>query len=287
MSTAVDTATGALTVRDRDSRWAALRSGRGLIGVILVAIVALAGLLAPWLAPYAPDQQFAGATLADPSGTHLLGTDSVGRDILSRTVYGIRIDLLVIFVAVPIGALAGSALGLAAARFGRLDTVIQRAFDLILAFPAIVLAIALTMVLGPGVVTIGVVIGLAEIPVFGRLIRTSVLQVRQLPYVEAARSLGASEEWILRRHILPNCLEPVTVQLALAMSVGVFVEGAMSFLGLGVTPPAPSLGSLIKEGTQCAYHSPFFVVGPLAVVVVLGLGLLLVSQALAARSRRQ
>ena len=287
MSTAVDTATGALTVRDRDSRWAALRSGRGLIGVILVAIVALAGLLAPWLAPYAPDQQFAGATLADPSGTHLLGTDSVGRDILSRTVYGIRIDLLVIFVAVPIGALAGSALGLAAARFGRLDTVIQRAFDLILAFPAIVLAIALTMVLGPGVVTIGVVIGLAEIPVFGRLIRTSVLQVRQLPYVEAARSLGASEEWILRRHILPNCLEPVTVQLALAMSVGVFVEGAMSFLGLGVTPPAPSLGSLIKEGTQSAYHSPFFVVGPLAVVVVLGLGLLLVSQALAARSRRQ
>ena len=254
---------------DRDSRLVALRSGRGLTGVILVAIVVLAGLLAPWLAPYAPDQQFAGATLADPSGAHLFGTDSVGRDILSRTLHGIRIDLLVIFVAVPLGALVGALLGLAASRFGWLDTVIQRAFDLVLAFPAIVLAIALTMVLGPGVVTIGTVIVLAEIPVFGRLTRTSVLTVRQLPYVEAARALGAGEDWILRRHVLPNCLEPVTVQLALAMSVGVFMEGAMSFLGLGVTPPAPSLGSLIKEGTQSAYHSPFFEVGPLAVVIAL------------------
>ncbi len=117
--------------------------------------------------------------------------------------------------------------------------------------------------------------------------RTSVLTVRQAPYVEAARSVGADEGWIMRRHILPNCLEPLTVQLALAMSVGVFIEGAMSFLGLGITPPTPSLGSLIKEGTQNAYHSPLFVVGPLVVVVVLVLGLLLISQALAARSRRR
>jgi peptide/nickel transport system permease protein len=273
--------------RDRDSRWAVPRSGRGLTGVILVAIVAGAGLLAPWLAPYSPDQQFPGATLADPDGTHLFGTDSVGRDILSRTLYGIRIDLLVIFLAVPLGAMVGALLGLAASRSGWLDTAIQRAFDLVLAFPVIVLAIALTMVLRPGVVTIGTVIVLAEIPVFGRLTRTSVLTVRQLPYVEAARALGAGENWILRRHVLPNCLEPLTVQLALAMSVGVFIEGAMSFLGLGVTPPTPSLGSLIKEGAQSAYHSPFFVVGPLAVVIVLVLGLLLISQALAARSRRR
>ncbi|WP_067678965.1 ABC transporter permease [Nocardia miyunensis] len=286
MSTGIDTAL-AEPAADRDSRWDALRTGRGLIGVILVVIVALAGLLAPWLAPYAPDRQFAGATLADPSGAHLFGTDSVGRDIASRTLYGTRIDLLVIFVAVPLGAAAGVLLGLAATRFRRVDTVLQRAFDLILAFPAIVLAIALTMVLGPGVVTIAAVLMLAEIPVFGRLTRTSVLTVRQLPYVEAARALGAGENWILRRHVLPNCLEPLTVQLALAMSVGVFVEGAMSFLGLGITPPTPSLGSLIKEGVESSYHSPFFVAGPLAVVIVLVLGLLLISQALAARSRRR
>lgn len=272
---------------DRDSRWGALRTGRGLAGLVLVALVAVAGLLAPWLAPHTPDQQFAGATLAAPSGTHPFGTDSVGRDILSRTLYGIRIDLLVIFLAVPIGAALGALLGLAASLSGRIDTAIQRSFDLILAFPTIILAIALTMIAGPGVGTIGIVIVLAEIPVFGRLTRTSVLTVRQLPYVEAARVLGAGERWILRRHVLPNCLEPLTVQLALAMSVAVFIEGAMSFLGLGVTPPTPSLGTLIKEGAQSAYHSPFFVVGPLAVVVVLVLGLLLISQALAARSRRQ
>ncbi|MEU5842298.1 ABC transporter permease [Rhodococcus sp. NPDC047139] len=275
------------SVDDRDSRWTALTGGRGLAGVILVGLVAAAGLLAPWLAPYAPDAQLAGATLLAPNSEHLLGTDSVGRDILSRTLYGIRVDLLVIFLAVPIGAAIGSILGLASTRFSLLDTALQRAFDLILAFPTIILAIALTMVVGPGMWTIGAVIVLAEIPIFGRLTRTSVLTVRQAPYVEAARTVGASEGWILRRHILPNSLEPLTVQLALAMSVGVFIEGAMSFLGLGITPPTPSLGSLIKEGTQNAYHSPLFVVGPLSVVVVLVLGLLLISQSLAARSRRR
>lgn len=275
------------TAADRDNRWAALLRGRGLAGVVLVGLVAAAGLLAPWLAPYAPDAQFPGASLLAPNADHLLGTDSVGRDILSRTLHGIRIDLLVIFLAVPAGAALGSLLGLASTRFALLDTVLQRAFDLILAFPTIILAIALTMVVGPGMWTIGAVIVLAEIPVFGRLTRTSVLTVEQAPYVEAARAVGASEGWILRRHVLLNSLEPLTVQLALAMSVGVFIEGAMSFLGLGITPPTPSLGSLIKEGTQNAYHSPLFVVGPLAVVVVLVLGLLLISQALAAHSRRR
>jgi peptide/nickel transport system permease protein len=288
MSTTIVTADPISPVgADRDSAWSALRRGRGLAGLILVGIVVLAGVFAPWLAPFAPDQQIPGATLQPPGGEHLLGTDSVGRDVLSRTLYGIRIDLLVVFLAVPVGAALGSLLGLAATRYDWLDTLVQRAFDLILAFPTIVLAIALAMVIGPGVWTIATVIVLAEIPVFGRLMRTSVLTVRQAPYVEAARSVGADEGWIMRRHILPNCLEPLTVQLALAMSVGVFIEGAMSFLGLGITPPTPSLGSLIKEGTQNAYHSPLFVVGPLVVVVVLVLGLLLISQALAARSRRR
>ncbi len=125
----------------------------------------LAGVFAPWLAPFAPDQQIPGATLQPPGGEHLLGTDSVGRDVLSRTLYGIRIDLLVVFLAVPVGAALGSLLGLAATRYDWLDTLVQRAFDLILAFPTIVLAIALAMVIGPGVWTIATVIVLAEIPV--------------------------------------------------------------------------------------------------------------------------
>ena len=130
------------SIDDRDSRWAALAGGRGLVGVVLVGLVAAAGLLAPWIAPYAPDAQLAGATLLPPNGDHLLGTDSVGRDVLSRTLYGIRVDLLVIFLAVPAGAVIGSVLGLASTRFALLDTALQRAFDLILAFPTIIRAIA-------------------------------------------------------------------------------------------------------------------------------------------------
>ncbi|MDV6265380.1 ABC transporter permease [Rhodococcus globerulus] len=178
------------TGADRDDRWAALRSGRGLIGAGLVGAVVLAGLLAPWLAPFAPDEQIRGATLLGPSSDHWFGTDSVGRDVFSRTLYGIRIDLLVIFVGVPLGALIGSFLGLAASRAVWLDTVLQRSFDLILAFPTIVLAIALTMVIGPGIMTISVVIVLAEIPVFGRLMRTSVLTCA------SCRTSNPPEPWV-------------------------------------------------------------------------------------------
>jgi peptide/nickel transport system permease protein len=129
------------------------------------------------------------------------------------------------------------------------------------------------------------VIVLAEVPVFGRLVRTSVLTVRQLPYVEASRVIGAGNLWLLRKHLLPNSLEPLTVQLGISMSVAVFIEGAMSFLGLGVRPPSPSLGSLIKDGIRNIWESPVFVVGPLVVVALLVLGFLLIAQAVSAARR--
>lgn len=258
----------------------ALTHGRGLVGLILFGAVVIAGLLAPVLAPYAPDQQIVGANLLGPSGGHWFGTDTANQDILSRTLFGIRVNLLIIFVAVPLGAAIGVLLGLVSAQWRWTDTLLQRTFDLILAFPTIILAIALTMILGPGLQTVFIVVALAEIPVFGRLSRSVALSVRERPYVEAARTVGASDAWVLRNHILPNSVEPLIVQLTLAMSVGVFVEGAMSFLGLGVVPPTPSLGSLIQEGVAYGYHAPFYAVGPLAVVVMLTLGLLLISQAL-------
>ena len=258
----------------------ALLRGRGLVGVVLVGVVVLAGLLAPLLAPYSPTQQIPGANLLGPSGTHLLGTDQVNRDLLSRTLYGIRVDLLVVFVAVPIGAVLGGLVGLVASAWTWADVLTQRVFDLVLAFPTLILAIALTAFLGAGLLTVVVVILVAEIPVFGRMVRTSALVVREMPYVESARVVGASTWWLLRRHVLPNSLEPVIVQLALSMSVAVFIEGAMSFLGIGVRPPAPSLGSLIKDGVRNIYDSPTFALGPLAVVSALVLGFLLVAQAL-------
>lgn len=264
----------------------ALTHGRGLVGVVLFGAVVLAGLAAPLIAPYGPDQQIPGANLLGPSASHWFGTDTANQDILSRTLYGIRVNLLVIFVAVPLGAVVGVGLGLVSAQWRWTDSLLQRTFDIILAFPAVILAIALTMILGPGLPTVFLVVALAEVPTFGRLARSVALSVRERPYVEAARTVGASDAWILRHHILPNSIEPLTVQLTLAMSVGVFVEGAMSFLGLGVVPPTPSLGSLIQEGVAYAYHAPFYAVGPLAVVIMLTLGLLLISQALFRASRR-
>ena len=264
----------------------ALTRGRGLLGVVLVAVVVAAGLLAPLLAPYSPTEQIPGANLVGPSGAHLLGTDEVNRDLFSRLLHGIRVDLIVVFVAVPLGALVGIAIGVATTMSGLLDTVAQRLFDLLLAFPVLILGIGVTAVMGPGVTTIVVVITLAEIPVFGRLVRTSLLTIRALPYVEASRVMGAGTWWLMRRHMLPNALEPLIIQLGISMSIAVFIEGALSFLGLGIRPPAPSLGSLIRDGIRNVWQSPTFVVGPLVVVTMLVLGFLLISQALAQGRRR-
>jgi peptide/nickel transport system permease protein len=257
-----------------------LLHGRGLVGLVLVGTVVLLGLLGPLVAPYGPTQQLAGLNLVPPGAGHWLGTDQVNRDILTRTLYGIRVDLVVVFLAVPVGAVLGGLVGLVSSAFTIADVVTQRVFDLVLAFPTLILAIALTAFMGPGVSTVAVVIVVSEIPVFGRMVRTSARVVREMPYVESSRVIGAGSWWLLRRHILPNSLEPVIVQLALSMSVAVFIEGAMSFLGIGVRPPHPSLGSLIKDGTRNIYESPFFAVGPLVVVVALVLGFLLIAQAL-------
>lgn len=259
--------------------------GRGLVGTVLVGIVILAALLAPFITPFAPDQQIPGANLESPSTAHWLGTDAVNRDIFSRTLYGIRVNLLIVFLAVPIGAIIGAALGLIATTWSWTDTVLQRTFDVILAFPSIILGIALAVIVGPGIGSVFVVVVLAEIPIFGRLMRTQSMKVRELPYVETAFTIGANKWWIIRRHILPNSLDPLLVQLTLAMSLGVFIEGAMSFLGLGVVPPTPSLGSLINEGAAYAYHAPFFGIGPLMIVIMLTLGLMLISQSLSRRIR--
>lgn len=269
----------------RPSLLRSLLRGRGLVGLVLVGIVVALGVLAPLLAPYDPNQQIPGANLLPPGPGHLLGTDEVNRDVLSRTLYGIRADLVVVFVAVPIGAALGVLLGLVTSWWSATDVLAQRFFDLLLAFPTLILAILLTAFLGPGLLTIGVVIVAVEVPVFGRLVRTSVRTVREMPFVEAAQVIGAGPWWVMRRHVLPNSLEPLTVQLAVSMSVAVFIEGAMSFLGLGVRPPAPSLGSLIKDGVRLMYDAPFLAVGPLSLVIALVLGLLLISQSLSEARR--
>ncbi|WP_084535187.1 ABC transporter permease [Nocardia yamanashiensis] len=263
----------------------ALTRGQGLAGVLLVGIIALAGLFAGVLTKYGPLEQIPGANLLGPSGEHWLGTDNVNRDILSRVLYGIRINLLIGLVAVPLGAAVGALTGLLASVNAVADVITQRIFDLILAFPALIFAIALSAVTGPGAHAVVIVIVAAEIPIFGRQIRTAILAVREQPFVEAAEVIGASTWWTLRKHVLPNVIEPLSVQLALSMSLAVFVEAAMSFIGIGVRPPDPSLGSLIAGSIDNLDANPAYAVGPLLVVSGLTLGFLLIAQALG-RARR-
>ena len=266
--------------------WRSLVRGQGLAGLILVGVVVVAGIAAPLLAPFAPDQQIDGAYLLPPSSTHWFGTDEVNRDVFSRVLYGIRVDVLIVFLAVPIGALLGTLAGLISVSHSVSDVVTQRIFDVVLAFPALVLGIALTAILGPGALTIGVVIVLAEIPVFGRLTRVSVLKVREMPYVEAARVAGATNWRILRKHVLPNSVEALGVQLALSLSLAVFIEGAMSYIGIGITAPTPSLGSILASGNGYLETNPWFSVGPLIAISALVLGFYLIAQSIS-RARRQ
>ncbi|MET0699328.1 MAG: ABC transporter permease [Mycobacterium sp.] len=261
---------------------AALSSGQGLVGVVVLLVIVGTGLLAPILATGDPLAQPPGESLLKMSSTHPLGTDELSRDIYSRTLFGIRTTLEIILIAVPAAAVLGALIGLLASASSVADQLTQRLFDVTLAFPAIILGLTLAAVLGPGKQTVIVVIIASEVPLFGRLIRTQILKVREAPFVEAAEVFGAGRGWILRRHVLPNAVEPLAVQLALSLSLAVFLESAMSFIGIGVQPPEPSLGSILSDSMRNYYliWNPLFAFGPLLVVVGLVLGFLLVSQAL-------
>ncbi|MER7012700.1 ABC transporter permease [Saccharopolyspora sp. NPDC000359] len=258
---------------------------RGLVGALVVGVVFAAGLAAPLLAPFAPEAQVEGANLLGPSAAHWFGTDELNRDVLSRVLHGIQVDLLISFLAVPLGALTGIAVGVAAAAHRALDVVVQRVLDVLLAFPHLILAIALTAVLGPGLGTIFVVVVVVEVPVFARLVRSEVLRVRELEFVTAAEVIGARRGRVLRTHVVPNSVGPLIVQTALSMSIAVFLEGAMSFLGLGVRPPEPSLGSTLNGSLNYLDANPAYAVGPLLVIAALVLGFQLIAQAASAATR--
>lgn len=271
--------------RVRKPLYRSLLRGSGLVGTVLVLTVVLAGLLGPLFTPYGADQQIDGAYLLPPSADHWFGTDDVNRDVFTRVLVGIRIDLLIVAIAVPVGAAIGTLAGLVAVSARGLDAIAQRVFDVILAFPALILGIALTAILGPGATTVALIIGIAEIPVFGRLVRTAVLRTREQPYVEAALVSGASTPRILFKHVLPNSVEALGVQFALSLSLGVFIEGALSYLGIGVVPPSPSLGGVLAAGNGYLETNPWFSIGPLIVVSALVLGLYLIAQSISTDRR--
>ena len=218
-------------------------------GSISLLLFLLMAIFAPVLAPYDPFYMDSSAPLAPPSAAHLLGTDNMGRDILYRIFFGARISLRVSLVSVTIATVAGVFLGVAAGYFGKLtDGVISRILEIMFAFPEVLLALLIMSILGPSLNNIMIAIGIVYTPIFARITRGAVLSVKDSLYVEAARSIGVKDSTIIVRHILPNILSPILVQVTLSLAFAILSEAALSFLGIGVEPDVPSWGIMLNNG---------------------------------------
>jgi len=246
--------------------------------ILLIALALAFG--APALAPHDPLKQNLGNALAKPGARHWLGTDNVGRDVLSRVVWGTRVSLVAGFVSVAIALLAGSVLGLVAGYCGgTIDGLLMRAMDAVLSFPPLVLALALGAVLGAGLTGVLIALGVVYTPTFARLMRGQVLSITARDYVDAARALGAPGWRIACRHVLPNATAPIVVQASLSVAFAILAEASLSFLGLGIQPPAASWGSMINAGRGYLQQAPWIVFGPGAALFVTVVGLNFVGDA--------
>ena len=258
--------------------WRRFRRNRlALIGLVIVAVLSVTAAAAPWLAPQDPGKQSLIEKRKPPGAKYLLGADEFGRDILSRVVYGTRIALLVgllsVSIALGVGLLLGSLAGFLG---GWVDAAVMRAVEVLLAFPYLLLAIAVVSALGPGALNTTLAVGIWGTPTVTRIVRGAVLALRESEYVRAARALGASGPVLVRRHILPNILPTVIVYGTLFMANAILVEAALSFLGLGVQPPTPSWGLMVSTGRDFLLVAPHITTIPgLAIMVaVLGFNLL-------------
>ena len=268
----------------RTRRWVVLRRAASArlapVGAAIVTVAIAIALLAPSISPHDPLKQDLGNALAGPARAHWLGTDNVGRDVLSRVLWGTRISLVAGFASVAIGALAGSLIGLVAGYWrGRVDGVLMRLMDAVLSFPPLVLALALGAVLGAGLGGVLVALGVVYTPTFARLTRGQVLSITAREYVDAARALGAPGWRIAWRHVLPNATAPIVVQASLSVAFAILAEASLSFLGLGVQPPAASWGSMINAGRGYLQQAPWIVFGPGAALFVTVVGLNFVGDA--------
>jgi peptide/nickel transport system permease protein len=227
-----------------------LRHRAGVAGAVVIALLVLLAVFAPIVAPYDPIL-VSSDTLQPPRLQHPFGTDNFGRDILSRVIYGGRISLRMGVVAIIIAAVVGTTLGVVAGTFGGfLDNALMRLVDALMAFPGILLALAVTAMLGPGVFNAMIAVGIGFIPSFARLVRASALQVSATPYMEAARALGCSDARLIAKHVLPNVLTPVIVLSTLGIASAILIGAALSFLGLGAQPPEAEWGLILADGRQ-------------------------------------
>jgi len=254
-----------------------LRSPSARVGFAIVLALVLLGILAPLLTPFDPARQDLRMVLKAPSWTHLLGTDQLGRDILTRILYGARLTLVIGAFAVAVGMVLGVPLGVVSGFFrGATDMIVQRLIDLMLSFTGFLLALALVSLLGVGLVNVIVAVGVTTVPRFARLVRGSVLAIRESVYVEASRALGVPVRRVLWRHVLPNAMAPVIIQATLTMGATILTAAGLGFLGLGVQPPTAEWGAMLGEGRNYIFSSPFVTTFPgLAIfLAVIGFNLL-------------
>ena len=268
----------------RGRRWEILRQAArtrlGPLGVLVMLLAVTVALLAPVISPYDPLKQDLGHTLARPDRAHLMGTDNVGRDVLSRMIWGTRVSLLAGFGSVALAMIAGGILGLLAGYAGgQADGFVMRLMDAVLSFPPLVLALALGAVLGAGLGGVVIALGVVYTPTFARLMRGQVLTITTREYVEAARALGAPGWRVAWHHVLPNAAAPIVIQASLSVAFAILAEASLSFLGLGVQPPGASWGSMINAGRGYLQQAPWIVFWPGAALFVTVVGLNFVGDA--------
>jgi peptide/nickel transport system permease protein len=255
--------------RLRETLSAVLANRLAVAGLVVLLALVIVAVFGERLAPYEINEINIAARLQGPSAQHIFGTDELGRDILSRVLVAARVSLQVGFIAVGLAVLAGVPIGLVAGYYrGWLDATLMRTMDVLFSFPAILLAIAVLAVLGPGIGNAMIAIGIVYTPIFARITRGSVLVVSQEVYVRAARSLGARDGRIIFRHILPNVMGPIIVQTTLSLAFAILSEAALSFLGLGVQPPNPAWGRMLSEGRNFFEQAPWMGIFPGVAILV-------------------
>jgi len=244
-----------------------------MVGAIIILFYIFIGLFAPLLAPYDPYKIILEDKLLPPSSEHWMGTDDKGRDILSRILFGSRLSMGVGFAAVAFGAFFGIIFGLVAGYYGKwVDSFIMRLMDVLLAFPGILLALAIISALGPGLINVTIAVGAFSVPLFARIVRGSTLEVKRLEYIDAIRSLGANDFIIIFRHILPNILSPIIVQGTLRLATAILSAAGLSFLGLGAQPPSPEWGTMLSNGRDFLFSAPYIAIFPGLAISILVLG---------------
>ena len=275
------------TLVPKRTAWAASlsfvrRQPLGTFGLVIVVVMFLAGGLADWIAPFDPEENDFTAMMEAPSLVHWLGTDQFGRDIFSRLVFGARTALIVGFSSAVLGGVIGLVMGVASAYFGGwFDLIFQRVLDVLMAFPLIILALAVVAVFGTGVFNVIIAITIPLVPRCGRVVRASALAVREVPYVDAARALGFSHSRIVLRHMVPNVIAPFLILLSAFVGQAILAEASLSYLGLGVQEPVPAWGLMLQGGAEeYATTAPWIAVFPGVAIMLTVLGISLFGDAL-------